>query len=380
MWAEGHGFSGFVPSPLQPKDMKPYLDWSGGRIPVTLWQTILAFFKAHADNEVQVRLYYNPDTLEWKAHAFPQEYPSGMTTKEIPEHPHTAEDAAMFSEPWVRMGSVHHHCSSSAFQSGTDKGDEETVCGLHITVGKLKDAVWDIHSRVSIRLPGKLDDTGALLYGPTQAFYEADLTQWFMLPQSWQDILPPTIQAMTLKHILTCPPDKTIGFPERWEQNLIRRERPNGPRHHQTYPSNGGGASQHGSNGGKGSEDGKGTVATGSNVVHLPSSAKRWDTLTPQIIDLIATLIEVFHDQEGKFMCQAVETMRWKDAQFASLQALESILRTSGFEQIATYTWAFPQDREKVQAALQSMAEQEMTEEAKRWEHESAHGYRGAVD
>jgi hypothetical protein len=49
------------------------------------------------------------------------------------------------------FGTVHHHCSSSAFQSGTDHSDELSREGLHFTIGNLdKPFDLDIHARITI--------------------------------------------------------------------------------------------------------------------------------------------------------------------------------------------------------------------------------------
>ena len=57
----------------EPKDLS--LVWNGEIIPPTLFREILSFFKWTYDEhgcESQVRLYYNPETGEWRAVAMPQ--------------------------------------------------------------------------------------------------------------------------------------------------------------------------------------------------------------------------------------------------------------------------------------------------------------------
>ena len=45
------------------------------------------------------------------------------------------------------FGTVHHHCSTSAFQSGTDEADETNREGFHFTIGNLDKEDIDIHFR-----------------------------------------------------------------------------------------------------------------------------------------------------------------------------------------------------------------------------------------
>jgi len=45
---------------------------------------------------------------------------------------------------------VHHHCSTSAFQSGTDEADEVDREGIHFTVGNLNTDEFDLHCRITI--------------------------------------------------------------------------------------------------------------------------------------------------------------------------------------------------------------------------------------
>ena len=51
----------------------------------------------------------------------------------------------------TRAGVQQHHCTSSAFQSGTDEADETTREGFHFTVGKLgKDQESEVHARLTL--------------------------------------------------------------------------------------------------------------------------------------------------------------------------------------------------------------------------------------
>ena len=106
------------------------LDYTGPKFAPLMWHQVLSFFRwTHKEmaSESQVRLYVNTRLGRWGAWAFPQEARTGMSAREIatPETPEHAVErfASWGSEPsadWLYFATVHHHCSASAFQSGTD--------------------------------------------------------------------------------------------------------------------------------------------------------------------------------------------------------------------------------------------------------------------
>lgn len=202
------GFQGYVPSRTIIPAGKPTMKWVGGKIALTLWAQILSFFewsqKTH-HSEVQVRLYYNPVARKWGVWAFPQE-PNGMTTRELPDHPDTAPQRAQFPPPWVLLGTVHHHCTSSAFQSGVDERNETPQEGIHITVGAIGSAEYSIHGRIMVR---------------GQVYGEAGVIPWdgwFDLPEAAK-VLPVALHSRILDFYLKNPPPADTAFPEQWKAN-----------------------------------------------------------------------------------------------------------------------------------------------------------------
>lgn len=202
------GFYGYVPSALSFPSGDPKMRWIGGKIQFTMWAQILAFFewsqKTH-HSEVQVRLYYNPEARKWGVWAFPQE-PNGMTTKELPDHVDTAPQRAQFRPPWILLGTVHHHCTSSAFQSGVDKDNETSQEGIHITVGGMGSAEYSIHGRILVRQQS-YGENGVI---PWDA--------WFELPEA-AAALPVGLHAKILEFYLKNPPPADTAFPEQWKTN-----------------------------------------------------------------------------------------------------------------------------------------------------------------
>lgn len=123
--------------------------WNGGLIPFPIWEQVVAFMRwtqVEFKGEGHCTLFYNLTTKEWKAWPFPQR-PNGMTVALLDQDPQYAIDRKQFGGDWVMAGSVHHHCSASAFQSGTDSADERDKEGIHITVGKVLDDEVDLHAR-----------------------------------------------------------------------------------------------------------------------------------------------------------------------------------------------------------------------------------------
>ncbi len=135
------------------KATKADFNWTGKKIPDAVWHQVLMFFKWTQDtekSESQVRLFVHPEH-GWMAWAFPQKGGTSMTTKEIDNPDAVTQRAEKIPEGYKAFGTVHHHCTMSAFQSGTDLADEKNVDGLHITVGHLDKPQWDIHCRLYVK-------------------------------------------------------------------------------------------------------------------------------------------------------------------------------------------------------------------------------------
>jgi hypothetical protein len=136
-----------------PVEHTPGIQWKKARISAGLWQQIVGFMiwsQQKYGEEAQLRLFYNTDSDEWQAVPYPQK-PMGMTTKELDDEPELLEKlrAPVAGTGWVNLGTVHHHCKSSAFQSGTDEADERNQPGFHITLGNLESDELDAHCRFS---------------------------------------------------------------------------------------------------------------------------------------------------------------------------------------------------------------------------------------
>ena len=183
------------------------LHWTGEFIPLEIWNTIIAFFRwgfKEYNSEQTVRLYYHKERKEWKVWAFPQVC-HGLTVKEI-KNEEFSKQLEIIGEGFIPMGSVHHHCTISAFQSGTDNDDEVDSDGLHITVGCMDKQQLDIHGRVVFR----------------KTFYPVEWSDWFDLTEWVADVdnIPWELYNDIVKFNLTLVQTKDVLFPEEWKKNI----------------------------------------------------------------------------------------------------------------------------------------------------------------
>jgi hypothetical protein len=195
------------------KTAKGRLEYSGPKFTSEMWHQALTFFRfTHKEmqSESQVRLYVNHKLGRWGAWAFPQVARTGMSAREVPT-PETPEKArerftSWQSEPsddWLYFGTVHHHCSASAFQSSTDEQNEWNQDGLHLTVGRMDAEQHDVHAR--LYLDGNC--------------YEPDLSLFWPIDPGIGALLPPTLHHEIARHQMG--EKVTVDFPDSWRANIV---------------------------------------------------------------------------------------------------------------------------------------------------------------
>lgn len=186
-------------------------------IPAAEWHKVLAFFKWSFDtykSETQVRMYVNPTARTWKAWAFPQKANTGMTAIELGDHERFAVQRAQFPDPeWLYFATVHHHCMAGAFQSGTDESNEKGIPGLHITVGHMDRAVYDLHARLYL--------DGVKFIPDLNGFWDVGDYK-ALIPQfpPWLEVKVPDAAVMALNQMKQPAPAGT-EFPPEWKENII---------------------------------------------------------------------------------------------------------------------------------------------------------------
>jgi hypothetical protein len=207
------GFIGY--KPVEVKKGTPGLAWEGGKItideptefhPNGLWREVTSFFAwAYSDyqGEAQVRLFYNRETKEWRAWAFPQEKRSGLSTVEIGDHPDFQNQSVDIGEGFSSWGTIHSHANCAAFQSGTDTNNEEAQNGIHITVGYCGKDELDLNLRVYL----------------SHTKYGVNMIDWFEFPQEWDSVpekmIKPLLEAKLQENIV-------VPFPDKWKENVIK--------------------------------------------------------------------------------------------------------------------------------------------------------------
>jgi hypothetical protein len=220
-------FEGYVPSGELIDESLPTMTWKGGKIPFAMWQQMSAFFRHTFEtkrSESQLRLFYHESMQQWRTGPLPQRFPSGMTTKELSDHPlYESTKAVLMEGGYAQWGTAHHHCEAGAFQSGTDTKDEETTMGLHLTLGDMGKTMHSFHARVVVIVPGTLGPDGKVAKPATSVQYAADILDWFEMPEPLPDWLPVEIQRGALMHALCVPADAV--FPEEWKTMLIDQPR-----------------------------------------------------------------------------------------------------------------------------------------------------------
>jgi hypothetical protein len=194
-----------VDKPIKFFNMAPQARWKGKRIPLSLWKQIQAFclwtFQQYG-SECMLRLYYNEKLGIWKAHAYPQRG-VGLSVVENHNHPDTAKQRDEYiGNDFILAGTVHHHCGAKAFQSGTDKEDENAQTGLHITLGDLDEPTWSIHARVR----------------HSNTYYTAWVSDWCDGPR-WMRKVPQRYHEEIVQDALCENADSTVSFPHIWQEN-----------------------------------------------------------------------------------------------------------------------------------------------------------------
>jgi len=129
---------------------EPLPTWKGAKIDLLNWYQFVSYslstFEEHGAESMTL-FFYDEDDKEWFLWSPPQET-AGMTVKVTLGKEYDEQRKLL---PPLMFGSGHHHCTTSAFQSGTDHGDEIEKEGIHVTLGNLDENILDIHARIIVR-------------------------------------------------------------------------------------------------------------------------------------------------------------------------------------------------------------------------------------
>jgi hypothetical protein len=134
-------------------------------------------------------------------------------------------------------GTTHNHVTAAAFESGTDKSDEEFKQGFHFTLGKLNMPVVDIHARVRVIIPAQFDEEGNRLSSAVRELIPdvKDIGKLIEIP-GWDPSLSMavrqelskywTCRTPQLQRVIEVPVEGQVatpddGFPEEWKDYIV---------------------------------------------------------------------------------------------------------------------------------------------------------------
>jgi hypothetical protein len=178
--------------------------WKGSKMPYALWEQVMGFLRwsqQEHKSESMLIFFYHAENRQWGIACFPQET-NGMTVKLLETDPQYPVVRAQFGRGWVQFGSIHHHCTAGAFQSGTDSADELQKEGVHITIGKVEDIETESHARFVYK----------------GICYPAKIHEWIEQPE-WANQLPPSLkdaesECLILESCMGVPP------PDNWKSQV----------------------------------------------------------------------------------------------------------------------------------------------------------------
>jgi len=148
--AKENDFFGYWEEADEVKEATPTPTWKGAKIDLQNWYKFVTFCLASQKKnkaEAMVLFFYDENKEDWHLWAPPQET-QGMTVNVTEGQDYDEQRTQL---PPLMFGSGHHHCTSSAFQSGTDHEDEIDKEGIHVTLGNLDKQILDIHCRIIVR-------------------------------------------------------------------------------------------------------------------------------------------------------------------------------------------------------------------------------------
>jgi hypothetical protein len=214
-------------------------------------------------------------------------------------------------------GTTHHHCTSSAFQSGTDRNDEENQQGIHFTLGNMNLPQMSIHCRVSaifngdpsLIVEGQPTPDAAKIAKSMVEMTGASLLNLFTIPEMDKNIhaMPKEYIDFAIKYYLTSLDNEP--FPEEWKARVTQKKfAPSYVPHHQQWskPQYGGAV---GNVGGVGKVESHGlTKKEQASKIYSPYSKKSFSNTESQLrIQLHSELNTMTNLFSGLILSRAIE-------------------------------------------------------------------------
>jgi hypothetical protein len=144
-------FEGFLVSEIQELEN---IKWNSNKIEWSSIQEVISFFlwqHRTFKTESQLRLLRH-ENGSFIFIPFYQYIETGLQSNEVKD----SIENTRLTEHYLKngyhfFGSIHHHCSVNAFQSGTDYQDEIKINGFHFTIGNLDQKKLGLHGRFVFR-------------------------------------------------------------------------------------------------------------------------------------------------------------------------------------------------------------------------------------
>jgi hypothetical protein len=319
--------------------------WTGPKIPYGMFREMTAWCEEtqrRLKSEAMVLLFLDENN-QWKHWYCPQET-SGLAVE-------SSDDEALYREerknfPDRQLGTLHHHCNVSAFQSGTDSSDEDDRDGLHFTIGDLDSKKYSLHARFCIN-------------GES---HEAPIETLVEMPE-WMKNVPEHARMDIMRGLLEAP---TEGFKKDHFKDLIEKVVTK-----KTYSSGIGGYSGYNGYNGYNYGKGKGVVTDDQAVTRLflaqsdwfPSGdklARLWFKFTKNIAVDIGDMIYALQQEADSKNAFSVECQ-------AFTKALRQVIKSASWlraEELIEYLEEVKSIQEdELQETLQEEKEAQFTEE-----------------
>ena len=198
---------------IKPPEPPPLMLNRLHKIPLTLYRQMLGFLLWTQEAFAAEGLIYAFHHPEHGWHAEPPEQTThGMTVSADD----TELETLMAPKGYTLRFTAHHHCTSSAFQSGTDKTDEHSKpSGLHITLGELNKPTLAFHGRIVVRV------------GQNTHQFDINLHE-FGKHIAFDNLAPEFAPFEHLLYPIIVNPGSAMDFPSEWKER-IKRPKPTTP-------------------------------------------------------------------------------------------------------------------------------------------------------
>ena len=195
------------------------------KVPYTLWAQLVHFLlwvQATFSSEGLVIGYYNIADNQWIIEPPPQ-ITNGMTVKETPEGLPEYKNA-ITERGFRQMMTMHTHCTSGAFQSGTDANDEfvQSGTGFHITLGHMDKPLLDLDCRAKLVIPGTLTPEGETITPTESVTAPFELSDFVETPIRLQNAEPELMKLLRQYQLLRPENIPNLGFPEEWKTRVSK--------------------------------------------------------------------------------------------------------------------------------------------------------------